>query len=213
MKSVIRWIGYAIQSVLDFLIHPEILVINNNSNDKSLEIVKNFRHDSKLQECGNYSNIKILNINNYSPGSAINLGVSNASYENILILSAHCEIKKIDLKLLDSQLGDDSCVFGKQIPVYLGKKITPRYIWSHFTDTKEINMFSNLENRYFLHNAFSFFKKKTLLKFPFDEELMGKEDRYWAKNFIDNKNEIIYDPLYQATHHYTENGNTWKGLS
>ena len=31
------------------------------------------------------------------------------------------------------------------------------------------NMFSNLENRYFFHNAISFFSRKTLKKKPFDE--------------------------------------------
>ena len=40
------------------------------------------------------------------------------------------------------------CV-GNQIPVWYGKKITKRYLWSHFSNKKTKNMFSPLEKRYF----------------------------------------------------------------
>ena len=36
------------------------------------------------------------------------------------------------------------------------------------------------------------------------------KDRYWVNKLIKNKN-FLYDPSLEA-HHYTENGNTWKGL-
>ena len=36
------------------------------------------------------------------------------------------------------------------------------------------------ENRYFFHNAASIFKNLHQ-KIPFDEELSGKEDRFWIK--------------------------------
>ena len=41
-KNEERWIGYAIQSVLDHLTKPEIIIVDNNSTDKTLEIVKFF---------------------------------------------------------------------------------------------------------------------------------------------------------------------------
>ncbi len=37
-----QWIGYTIQSVLDNLFKPEIIIIDNNSSDKTLEIVNQF---------------------------------------------------------------------------------------------------------------------------------------------------------------------------
>ena len=37
-----RWIGYAIQSALDHLAKPEIVIVDNNSTDKTIEIVKFF---------------------------------------------------------------------------------------------------------------------------------------------------------------------------
>ena len=36
---------------------------------------------------------------------------------------------------------------------YLGKEITPRYLWAHFDDKPRENYYSKVEDRYFLHNA------------------------------------------------------------
>ena len=73
-------------------------------------------------------------------------------------------------------------------------------------------MYSNSEKRYFLHNALALYKRKTLIKNKFNEEVAGKEDRYWVNSQIKKRGKILYDPDLSALHHYTENGNTWKGL-
>ena len=69
-----------------------------------------------------------------------------------------------------------SCIFGKQNPIYFGKKINKRYIWSHFLDKRIVNMYSQLEKRYFFHNALAIYSKKILKKYKFDENLAGKEE-------------------------------------
>ena len=56
------------------------------------------------------------------------------------------------------------------------------------------------------------FKKEILVKNPFDEELAGKEDRYWANNWIAKKNKILYQPAFEVNHFYTSEGHTWKGI-
>ena len=155
-----QWIGHAIQSVLDHLNKPEIIIIDNNSSDKTLEIVNQFIEDPILNSSSqNYTNIKIYNIVNYSPGRALNLGVKKSSRNNILILSAHCILKKFSEKELQKQLKTKFCTFVNQITVHRGKKITKRYIWSHFGEKKVSNLISKLENRYFLHNALAAIKK------------------------------------------------------
>ena len=63
-----------------------------------------------------------------------------------------------------------------------------------------------------LHNALAFYNKKILQKYPFNESLTGKEDRYWAKTIIKNRKNFLYDPSMEVFHHYTKNGNTWKGI-
>tara|TARA_B110000027_G_scaffold73580_1_gene78416 strand:+ start:335 stop:1018 length:684 start_codon:yes stop_codon:yes gene_type:complete len=214
VKNEERWIGYAIQSVLDHLIKPEIVIVDNNSNDKTIDIIKFFAENPNLNnEANNYSKIKIVNITNYSPGRALNLGVKNASKKYIMILSAHCILKKFNEISIIKDLEKNSCVFGNQIPVWNGKKISKRYLWSHFSNKKTKNMYSELEKRYFLHNALAVYKKETLKKFPFDENLTSKEDRYWANKIIKKKMNFTYDPELIAEHQYTIHGNTWKGIA
>ncbi len=213
-KNEERWIGYAIQSVLDHLSKPEIIIVDNNSTDKTIEIVKFFSENPSLNnETNNYSKIKVLNINNYSPGRALNMGVRNASKKYIMIISAHCILRNFNEKDIIKDLEKNVCVFGNQIPVWNGKKITKRYIWSHFSNKKTKNMFSTLEKRYFLHNALAIYKKNTLKKIPFDENLTSKEDRYWANKIIKKKMNFIYEPELIAEHQYTIHGNTWKGIA
>ena len=212
-KNEERWIGYTIQSILDNIKSPEIIVVDNNSDDNSLNIVKSFVHDPKLTINEKYTKIKIINIKDYSPGKAINKGVRAASGDIVIIISAHCVLKKINLKKTISDLEKFICIFGNQIPIWNGNKIKKRYIWSHFTDQVVINMYSELEKRFFFHNAISVFKKKNLVKYPFDEYLVGKEDRYWVNHHIKNKKKSLYDPSIEVEHHYTTEGNTWRGLA
>ena len=67
-KNEEQWIGHCIQSILDQLKQPEIIILNNNSKDKTLEISRSFMQDKTLKntKINSYSNIKILNIDDYT---------------------------------------------------------------------------------------------------------------------------------------------------
>ncbi len=213
-KNEARWIGHSIQSCLENFVAPEIIIVNNKSDDESLDIAKSFRHDPSLKPAiKNYCDVQIVNIEDYSPGKAINLGVSVASNKYICVLSAHCIIQSIDQNFLYENLNNYPCIFGKQIPVYRGKKINPRYIWSHFGDDDVVNMYSEHEGRLFLHNAFSFYQKEILLELPFNEDITSKEDRLWALSLANYNKSFLYSSKLRAHHHYTDEGNTWKGIS
>jgi len=210
-----RWIGHSIQSIIDNISEPEIIVIDNNSSDETLSIVKSFAKNPNLDltDKMRYTNINIFNIDDYTPGKSLNLGIKKSNNQNCIIISAHCVISKINLDKHFGDLKKYVSIFGNQIPIWNGKKITKRYIWSHFINKKIVNMYSELENRYFFHNAISIFEKSFLESHPFDEFLQSKEDRYWANDMIQNHNKkILYDPDIEVYHHYTKNGNTWKGL-
>ena len=214
-KNEEKWIGHCIQSVIDKIYKPEIIIIDNNSIDNSLNIVKTFIQDPdiNLKPSRNYTDIKIYDIKDYTPGKALNFGVSKSTRNFILIISAHCVLKSINLSQLMKDTKKFSGIFGKQTPFWNGKRINKRYLWSHFTNQKKINMFSKSEERFFFHNSISFFEKKTLKKNPFYEKLVGKEDRYWVNNIIKNKKlKSLYEPELEVDHHYTESGNTWKGI-
>ena len=196
-KNEERWIGHAIQSIID-----------NNSTDKSLEIINLF-----MNLHTNSHKIKLINIDKYTPGLSINFAVKKAIYENILILSSHSQLIKINFSKIKKLLENNIAIWGKQIPIYFGKKINrKRYIWKNFEDKDNVNYFSEGENRYFLHNALAIYKKETLLDHPFDNNLIGKEDRYWAISMIDKGYKIYYDNTFICNHHYTINGATWKSI-
>jgi hypothetical protein len=85
-------------------------------------------------------------------------------------------------------------------------------MWSNFGDKSTVNYFCNNEDRYFLHNGCAFYNKHDLIDYPFDEDLSGKEDRYWANDMIENGKEIYYDSDIVVNHHYTDDGATWLGV-
>jgi len=75
------------------------------------------------------------------------------------------------------------------------------------------NLYSDIEDRYFLHNAFCFYEKNFLLKNPMPEQYPGKEDRFWARDIIEKGHKYMYDGNYlKCNHFYTGNGATWKGI-
>ena len=197
-------IGLTIQSVIDHFENPEIIIIDNQSTDESMKVVSLFdRHD-----------IRKYSLNgNYTPGKALNFGVKKANNDTILILSAHSQITDINKDWIEKDLNNHVAVFGNQTPIYKGKKISKRYIWSHFTKIRHQNLYSKIEDRYFLHNAFCFYKRDFLLENPFNEDLSGKEDRYWAIDIVKKGHTYLYDGVYQKCNHYwTSNGATWKGI-
>jgi glycosyltransferase involved in cell wall biosynthesis len=216
-----RWVGYALQSIVDHIGEScEIIIVNNGTTDDSIRIVNLFE----------YLDVKKVDIPSadYPPGKALNLGIKNASRERILILSAHCQINSFNSDFLDTKFKDNSvaCIFGKQTPYYLGKQITPRYMWSHFDDIPRENYFSEMEDRYFLHNGFALYRTEVVKKYPFDNYWAAKEDRYWAQTIveqnvsitrqsgknIEEKYKFLYEPSLKCLHHYTSDGNTWKGI-
>tara|TARA_R110002020_G_scaffold191209_4_gene391017 strand:- start:3007 stop:3672 length:666 start_codon:yes stop_codon:yes gene_type:complete len=196
-------IGFSLQSIYDHLPSSEVIIVDNGSSDDSLDIVRMF--NTRL-------NIKVIKIDDYSPGKALNLAVSHCKHENVLILSAHSQITKMNFDYVKSKLKEHSAVFGNQVPIYRGKKITKRYVWSHFLDKEVVNMWSDIESRPFLHNAFCFYNREDLLNLPFDEKLSSKEDRYWAISLLENNKSYFYTPQIEVNHYYTTNGATWKGI-
>tara|TARA_R110000803_G_scaffold210394_1_gene282030 strand:- start:645 stop:1280 length:636 start_codon:yes stop_codon:yes gene_type:complete len=198
-----EYIGFTLQSICDHIPSAEVIVMDNNSTDDSMDVVTLF--NTRL-------NITTSNIDNYTPGKSLNKAVGMCSNDIILILSAHSQITKMDLGYVQSLLKLHSAVFGNQTPIYRGKKISKRYIWSHFVDTEGVNIHSTIENRPFLHNAFCFYNKSDLIETPFDEEVSTKEDRYWAIDILKESKSYLYTPQIEVNHYYTGNGATWKGL-
>ena len=201
-----RFIGHCIQSVTDFIGKPEIVLVDNESTDDTIRIVNRFEYHNIEKMC--------IDKDNYSPGRALNMGIEKSVGDWIVILSAHCEITQLDLEKVKKCFLDDTvvAVWGKQIPIWQGKRATSRYMWANFGNEKKVNYFCESENRYFFHNAFSFFRGDYLRNNLFDNKWASKEDRYWVNKKIDEGSKIIYDPHQVVKHHYTQGGATWMGI-
>jgi len=209
-----QYIGFSLQSIFDcFGNETPVVVIDNDSTDDTLKVVKSFPKK--------FFNISILNLEEkeYTPGKSLNMGISflkESGCDIAGILSSHCEITKFDYKLLQFHFSNEECfaVMGKQIPVRHGKKITPRYIWANFQyENLVVNPKENTlldETRYFLHNAFSFIKISHWDQLKFDETLAGKEDRHWALYQVELGKHFLLEPSLQCRHFWTEKGATWK---
>ena len=65
VKNEENWIGHSIQSILDQIKSPRIIIIDNNSSDSSLTIAKLFKHDTSRPQSARYADIDIMNINEY----------------------------------------------------------------------------------------------------------------------------------------------------
>ena len=208
-----RYIGHCIQSLVDFLGDDiQIILVDNESTDNSIRIVNTFDY-LKI-------NKMVVKKNSYSPGHALNKGIQMCDNPTTIVISAHCEITKFgrwdeqELNKTENPMNGEGvvAVWGKQIPIWDGKTVTPRYLWSNFGDEQKVNHFCKSEKRHFFHNAFSIFDTEFVKENKFDERLSGKEDRYWATEQIKNGYNIIYNPYFIVKHHYTDNGATWKGV-
>ncbi len=202
------YIGFAIQSVLDHIDvdNREIIVCDNESTDDSMYVVSLFSDRIPIRT------VTVTN-EEYTPGRVLNPGLGLAKYDCVLVLSAHCQITQLPDGIIDWPTAPHHAVFGKQIPIYRGKKISRRYIWANFSDDSNVvNRVAESEDRVFLHNAFCFYNRRTVLDQPFDETLSGKEDRYWAAEYVANGGQILYSSELECNHFYTGNGATWKGI-
>jgi glycosyltransferase involved in cell wall biosynthesis len=210
-----RWIGHCIQSIIDNFSDLEIVVVDNDSTDDTLDVVKLFVNDR------NNLNIKVKNLpkREYAPGRAINLGINSLETADeksiICIISSHCVIKSFDKEHLESLLGEKDCcaVFAKQIPVYRGKKILFRYVWENFIyDDVVKNPIENIpQKRLFFHNALSFINYNDCKQNLFDETCTSKEDRVWIAKLSEKGKYCYFTPEVSCFHHWTPSGATWRG--
>tara|TARA_Y100000310_G_C20658828_1_gene803525 strand:+ start:602 stop:1273 length:672 start_codon:yes stop_codon:yes gene_type:complete len=214
-KNEEYWVGHCIQSIIENFSNEEkieIKVIDNESKDDTLQIVKMFRE----------YNIEVLTIpkTEYTPGKALNLGLRSVSSSSdfACLISAHCVVDKIDLDLLRSHFIDNNCfgVLGRQKPVYKGKILKSKYVWENFVQN-ESNVIKNLReniegNSAFFHNAFSFINMNVWRQHKFDENVTGKEDRLWANHLLKKNYYFLYDSSQVCVHHWTSNCATWSGL-
>ncbi|ACL03366.1 glycosyl transferase family 2 [Desulfatibacillum aliphaticivorans] len=188
-KNEEKWISSCLASVFrqefkDF----EVILVDNNSTDKTVEKAKKFPV------------AKIVNIDQFLPGKALNLGVRNSTGEYLVNLSAHCI--PVDSKWLGALLDafDDPSiagVYGRQEPMAFSSDLDKRDLINTFGLDKKIQ-----KKDPFFHNANSMIRRDVWEKYPFSETATNIEDRIWAKEILEQGYTIVYDPEASVYHYH-----------
>jgi len=183
-----RWISHCLQSIFSQNYkNIEVIIVDNNSTDNTLPIA--MRHS-----------VKIISINDFFPGKAINDGIKASSGEYIACISAHCIptntqwLESLYLNLKDKLVAG---VYGRQLPLPYTSDADKRDLLITFGRDKKIQ-FKDI----FFHNANSMFARSVWEKFPFDEKATNIEDRIWGKAVIEAGYRIVYEPEASVFHYH-----------
>ncbi|MBT3586374.1 MAG: glycosyltransferase family 2 protein [Halobacteriovoraceae bacterium] len=187
-KNEEKWIGGCLDMVFkqdfkDF----EVIVVDNNSTDHTVEKAKQYP-------------VKIINIDKFIPGKAINDGIKESTGEFLVCLSAHCipiQNDWLDNLLANFSDKDVAGVYGRQEPMSFSSALDKRDLLLVFGLDKKIQKKDS-----FFHNANSMFRRSVWEKTPFDEAATNIEDRIWGREIIKQKLTIIYEPEAGVYHYH-----------
>lgn len=190
-KNEERWIGQCLSAIRKQTYkNIEIILIDNDSSDKTVEIASNFEVKHV-----NYSPAE-----GFKPGRSINLGIEASDGEFIVIISGHC-IPTNDkwLEKLIKNIGEEDVagVYGRQEPLSFTSNLDKRDLAITFGLDRKIQIKDP-----FFHNANSAISRAIWEKFPFDNECTNIEDRIWGKKLISEGYKIIYEPEASVFHHH-----------
>lgn len=196
-KNEERWIipcfeALYAQSLKDF----EIVVVDNESSDKTLKKVSQFTVG------------KIITISDYLPGKALNQGIAQAVGKYIVCLSAHCiPVGAHWLESLVKAIEEDekyAGVYGRQEPMS----------FTSVADRRDLRLVFGLDRKLqtkdcFFHNANSIIRRNCWESVPFDNSISNIEDRIWAQEMLNRGYQILYEPEASVYHYHGihQNGN------
>ena len=187
-KNEERWITSSLNAIFNQSFKDiEVILVDNQSTDMTVAKAKKF-------------NVKVLQIEDYLPGKALNLGIEASSGEFIASISAHCIPKdQYWLSNLLRNFEDESVagVYGRQEPMSFTNDL----------DKRDLHITFGLDRRVqvkdcFFHNANSLIKRSIWEKIPFDGTITNIEDRVWGQRVIDTGYKIIYEPEASVFHHH-----------
>jgi glycosyltransferase involved in cell wall biosynthesis len=187
-KNEERWIGSCLDAIArQTLQDHEVILVDNQSVDKT--VAKALQRD-----------VKLVTIDRYRPGAAINRGIEASSGDIIVCLSGHCiPVDEHWLENLVAELDDDKVagVYGRQEPL----------AFSSDMDKRDLLITFGLDRREqvkdcFFHNANSAFRRSMWERFPFDAEVSNIEDRLWASVVQANGFKLVYEPSASVYHYH-----------
>jgi len=185
-----EWISRCLAAVSRQDYHDfEIVVVDNESSDRTLELVSEF-------DC------KVVHIdqNSFSYGRAINEGIRASSGDLVAILSGHCvPLNQAWLSMLRAAFDHPlvAGVYGRQEPLPDTDPFDKRDLWTTFGIERRVQL-----RDFFFHNANSMIRRSVWETIPFDEVIAGVEDRDWAKRVVQRGYRVVYEPAASVYHYH-----------
>ena len=188
-KNEEEWIAHCLESVFaQKNVDLEVVIVDNHSSDYTLKIAKQFPIKT------------IINIDNYLPGKALNIGINETDGKYIVCLSSHCvPLNHLWLYnlLKNFKMEGVAGVYGRQIPLSFSSPYDARDLFITFGLDKRIQIKDT-----FFHNANSAILRKIWEDVPFDNHVTNIEDRLWAKAVIEKGYKLVYEPESEVFHHH-----------
>jgi rhamnosyltransferase len=182
------------QSYKDF----EVILIDSESTDKTLEIAKSFP-----------VKIKSIKPENFGHGKTRNLGSKLAKGKYVVYLTHDAIPADKDwLKYLIAPLKNKEVagVYSRQVPRENEKIIDRLFYISLYPDKEKIwkkGLFKQGDNIF--SDVSSAIKRDLLLKNPFMENIIVSEDYEWARRILEKGMNIIYNPKSKVIHSHSYN--------
>ena len=187
-KNEERWITPCLNSVFNQDIKDiEVIFVDNQSTDMTVEKAKKF-------------DVKLLELDSFLPGNALNVGIRASTGKFIASLSAHCIPKdRYWLSNLLKNFDDESVagVYGRQEPMSSTNDLDKRDLYIVFGFDRRVQVKDS-----FFHNANSLIRRSVWEQTPFDDKVTNIEDRVWAQKIIDKGYKIVYEPDAAVYHHH-----------
>lgn len=185
-KNEERWISSCLRAIFEQEYkNIEVILVDNCSTDNTVLRAREFP-------------VKIITIEDFFPGKAINDGIRASSGDYIICVSGHCiPVDSLWITNIIKHLTDLTVagVYGRQQPLSYSSDIDKRDLITVFGLDRKIQIKDT-----FFHNANSAFRREIWNHYKFDESVTNVEDRVWGKTVIDAGFKIIYEPEASVYH-------------
>lgn len=165
----------------------EVILVDNCSTDHTIKKVGKF-------------NVKVVTIEEFYPGKALNLGIKASNGEYITCISAHCiPVNELWLENLLQNFDNNKVagVYGRQEPMAFTNDLDKRDLINIFGLDKKVQ-----RKDPFFHNANSMIRRDVWEEYSFDEKVTNIEDRVWAQCILGKGYEIVYEPEASVFHYH-----------
>ncbi len=192
-----KHIGKLLQGIALQTLKPvQVILVDSGSTDHTVPIAESMG-----------ASIVHIKPGQFTFGKSLNLGISHAEADLIVLASAHVYPVYPDwLEKLLEPFSDEkvALVYGKQSGCEISKFSELQFFRHWYPDTSDLN-----QTTPFCNNANAAIRKNLWEAHPYDETLTGLEDLAWATWAKEKNCKIAYSAEAEIVHIHQE---TWKGV-